>query len=336
MASGRCQRRGLLTGWTCASGERPTLVSRAITKACPTRPHPTQLGPARRRAVVHARRAWRFRSPRGCPSTTPHRRTLVTAARIRGPRFLVRTSGTVPVSPRSRRPTRACTCRDGRLCVFRPGGATREGFPADSLRCQRPLSRSATAAMARPDRPSQVHMRHGVSYSLYPIWLIPRASADAFGKLSVPERARSFAPPTARSLYDHFTNGRDADGVAPRTPRHALSLAASPARFRLRGSLAALVRSLGFAPGRSGHRAIRNSGPCCRRLHSSHALRNYQDTPVHCLVDVVVVAAIAIGITSIGNWVVVAFVAVVPPLVARSFWRAPEQTISESIHEARR
>ena len=50
----------------------------------------------------------------------------------------------------------------------------------------------------------------------------------------------------------------------------------------------------------------------------------------------VVVAAIAIGITSIGNWVVVAFVAVVPPLVARSFWRAPEQTISESIHEARR
>ena len=47
-------------------------------------------------------------------------------------------------------------------------------------------------------------------------------------------------------------------------------------------------------------------------------------------------AAIAIGITSIPNWVVVASVAFVPPLVARSFWRAPEQTISESIHEARR
>ena len=50
----------------------------------------------------------------------------------------------------------------------------------------------------------------------------------------------------------------------------------------------------------------------------------------------VFLAAIAIGITSIPNWVVVACVAVVPPLVARSFWRAPEQTISESIHEARR
>ena len=46
--------------------------------------------------------------------------------------------------------------------------------------------------------------------------------------------------------------------------------------------------------------------------------------------------AIVIGITSVENWVVVAFIAVVPPLVVRSFWRAPEQTISESIHEARR
>ena len=51
---------------------------------------------------------------------------------------------------------------------------------------------------------------------------------------------------------------------------------------------------------------------------------------------VLFVAAIAIGITSIANWVIVAFVAIVPPLVVRSFWRAPEQTISESIHEARR
>jgi len=50
----------------------------------------------------------------------------------------------------------------------------------------------------------------------------------------------------------------------------------------------------------------------------------------------VFLAAIAIGITSIANWAIVAFVAVVPPLVVRSFWRAPEQTISESIHEARR
>jgi hypothetical protein len=47
-------------------------------------------------------------------------------------------------------------------------------------------------------------------------------------------------------------------------------------------------------------------------------------------------AAVAIGITSGVNWMVVASVAVVPPLVARRFWHAPEQTISESIQHARR
>jgi hypothetical protein len=50
----------------------------------------------------------------------------------------------------------------------------------------------------------------------------------------------------------------------------------------------------------------------------------------------VFLAAIAIGITSVLNWIVVACVAVAPPLVVRRFWRAPEQTISESINEARR
>jgi hypothetical protein len=50
----------------------------------------------------------------------------------------------------------------------------------------------------------------------------------------------------------------------------------------------------------------------------------------------VILAAIAIGITSVPNWVVVAGVAVVPPLVVRRFWRAPEQTISERIDEAQR
>ena len=48
------------------------------------------------------------------------------------------------------------------------------------------------------------------------------------------------------------------------------------------------------------------------------------------------VAAFAIGITSVPNWLVVACAAVVPPLVVRSFWRAPEQTISQSIDRARR
>ena len=53
-------------------------------------------------------------------------------------------------------------------------------------------------------------------------------------------------------------------------------------------------------------------------------------------VIVVGIAAFASGITSVPNWVLVACVAVVPPLVARRFWRVPEQTISESIHDARR
>jgi uncharacterized membrane protein YhdT len=53
-------------------------------------------------------------------------------------------------------------------------------------------------------------------------------------------------------------------------------------------------------------------------------------------VIVVCVAALALGIASVPNWMVVACVAVVPPLVARSFWHAPEQTISESIRDARR
>ena len=51
---------------------------------------------------------------------------------------------------------------------------------------------------------------------------------------------------------------------------------------------------------------------------------------------VVCVAAVALGISSISNWIVVASVGMVPPLVARSFWRVPGQTISESIRDARR
>ena len=51
---------------------------------------------------------------------------------------------------------------------------------------------------------------------------------------------------------------------------------------------------------------------------------------------VVCLVALSIGINSVSNWVVVACLAVVPPFVARSFWRAPAQTISESIRDARR
>ena len=51
---------------------------------------------------------------------------------------------------------------------------------------------------------------------------------------------------------------------------------------------------------------------------------------------VVCLAALAIGINSVTNWIAVACLAFVPPLVARSFWRTPDQTISESIRDARR
>lgn len=51
---------------------------------------------------------------------------------------------------------------------------------------------------------------------------------------------------------------------------------------------------------------------------------------------VVGLAALAIGIHSVSNWIAVACLAFVPPLVARSFWRTPDQTISESIRDARR
>jgi uncharacterized membrane protein YhdT len=50
----------------------------------------------------------------------------------------------------------------------------------------------------------------------------------------------------------------------------------------------------------------------------------------------VCLVAIALGITSVSDWMVVACVALVPPFVARRFWHAPERTISESINDARR
>jgi len=50
----------------------------------------------------------------------------------------------------------------------------------------------------------------------------------------------------------------------------------------------------------------------------------------------VCLAAIALGIHSVSNWIVVVSLAAVPPLVARSFWRIPDPTISESIRDARR
>jgi hypothetical protein len=50
----------------------------------------------------------------------------------------------------------------------------------------------------------------------------------------------------------------------------------------------------------------------------------------------VCISAIVLGVTSAPNWLVAAGAAIVPPLIVRQFWRAPEQTLSESINEARR
>jgi len=50
----------------------------------------------------------------------------------------------------------------------------------------------------------------------------------------------------------------------------------------------------------------------------------------------VCLGAIVLGVTSLQSWLVVVCAAIAPPLVVRQFWRAPEQTISESINEARR
>jgi hypothetical protein len=50
----------------------------------------------------------------------------------------------------------------------------------------------------------------------------------------------------------------------------------------------------------------------------------------------VCLVAMALGATSLAQWVFVASVAVVPPTVVRSFWHVPERTMSEAIREARR
>jgi hypothetical protein len=47
-------------------------------------------------------------------------------------------------------------------------------------------------------------------------------------------------------------------------------------------------------------------------------------------------ATMALGVTSLTHWMVAGVVAVVPPMVVRSFWRIPEPTMSESIQDARR
>jgi ABC-type nickel/cobalt efflux system permease component RcnA len=46
--------------------------------------------------------------------------------------------------------------------------------------------------------------------------------------------------------------------------------------------------------------------------------------------------AYASNVTSVSGWVALASLALLPPIAAWRLWRHPRQSISQSIHEARR
>jgi len=48
----------------------------------------------------------------------------------------------------------------------------------------------------------------------------------------------------------------------------------------------------------------------------------------------VYVAAVASDVSSVSHWIGLASLAIVPPVLARRFWSAPPETMSESIQEA--
>ena len=95
------------------------------------------------------------------------------------------------------------------------------------------------------------------------------------------------------------------------------------------------VRAWGPMAWSAGRGALRPSGLFCRGYTRLMFSDNTKALLFIASSIAVFLAAIAIGITSVLNWIVVACVAVAPPLVRR-FWRAPEQTIAERINEARR
>jgi hypothetical protein len=45
---------------------------------------------------------------------------------------------------------------------------------------------------------------------------------------------------------------------------------------------------------------------------------------------------LAVGITSVTGWITLAAVALISLVILQRLWRAPEQTLSESINKARR
>ena len=51
---------------------------------------------------------------------------------------------------------------------------------------------------------------------------------------------------------------------------------------------------------------------------------------------ILVVVGLAVGITSMSGWLTLAGLALISLVILQRLWRAPEQTLSESIDKARR
>ena len=107
--------------------------------------------------------------------------------------------------------------------------------------------------------------------------------------------------------------------------------------MRSRPSLAAVVVALLVAVGRPG--VVCNPGQQAAAGRAYTRLMFTENNKIQLFAawtTVVCLVAFAIGAHSVLNWIVVACVGIVPPVVARSFWRVPAQTMSESIRDARK
>ena len=65
-------------------------------------------------------------------------------------------------------------------------------------------------------------------------------------------------------------------------------------------------------------------------------LKNIKRTIAAAYVAVVMVASIAIGVTSPSGWVAIVALALLPAAALLQLWRDPSQTLSESIQQSRR
>jgi len=143
------------------------------------------------------------------------------------------------------------------------------------------------------------------------------------------------APGSTRLVEHHRANGDDESGDGDQHGLHA----AGARRVLPRSSYIEPVLSVRLCTSRSEAPSTVQFGTAVLVAAGYTRLMFSEKTKTLIFIAwpiAVLLAAVAIGITSVPNWVAVAGLAVVPPLVVRRFWRAPEQTISESINEARR